>query len=277
MELKGKTSILEVWPNLELYIHGGVNFEPYRNQFDHLTYPKKINYLETYNASEGFFGVQYQQDSSNLLLLTNYGTFFEFIPLDDFTYGNYENCVSLKDAKINVTYAVIISNNSGLWRYILGDTIRFNNLEPHTFKIIGRTKHFINAFGEELMIENAETALSKACAHTESKIKEYTAAPIYFETGKSGGHEWLIEFDKSPKDLEYFRDILDMELKKTNSDYEAKRHKDIALKPPIVKIMKTGSFHNWLKLKGKLGGQHKIPRLSNDRVILEEILASHFE
>lgn len=272
LELKGKESILEVWPSLELYIHGGVSFAPYREQFKKLVGDNSsFHFMETYNASEGFFGIQDNFNSNDLLLMVNYGIFYEFIPLDEFSQGEYKNAVSLDGVKTGVNYAMIISNNSGLWRYVLGDTVKFSSTNPYRFSITGRTKHFINAFGEELVIENAEKALAHACELTSAEIRDYTAAPIYFSQG-SAGHEWLIEFEKTPSDISYFTSLLDKELKNQNSDYEAKRHKDIALKPPVVHVLKDGTFYSWLKQKGKLGGQHKIPRLSNNRDVIEEIL-----
>lgn len=270
LEITGKKYIDEVWPNLELYVHGGVSFTPYRNQFKQF-FRKPINYLETYNASEGFFGLQNDPNSEELLLMLDYGIYYEFMPMSE--YGkDFPETKTLDQVILGEIYALVISTNSGLCRYIVGDTIKFTSLHPFKFLITGRTKHFINAFGEELMIENAEKALFETCLLTNANIKDYTAAPIYFDNHQKPTHEWLIEFNQEPSDIYKFTEILDLQLQKTNSDYEAKRHKDIAMQMPKVNIVKKGVFNEWLKTKGKLGGQHKIPRLSNDRVVIEEIL-----
>lgn len=273
MEMTGKKSLLEIWPNLELYIHGGVSFVPYREQFKQLIGGNGINYMETYNASEGFFGIQPDLSRDDMLLMTDYGVFYEFIKHEDLQSDN-PRAYTIGEVEAGVNYAVLISTNAGLWRYMLGDTIKFTSVNPYRFKITGRTKLFINAFGEELMIDNAETAIAEACRHTNAVINDFTAAPIYFteNNGQSAGHEWLLEFEKTPDNIDEFNRVLDNTLKSLNSDYEAKRHKDIALKPPRVHVMPQGTFHEWLKAKGKLGGQHKVPRLSNDRTIVEEIL-----
>ena len=271
LEITGKDNLADVWPNLELYSHGGVNFSPYRDQFKQLIRSDKMHYQETYNASEGFFGIQNDLKSDDMLLMLDYGIFYEFIP-----FGELENenpkVVSLGDVELNKIYALVISTSGGLWRYKIGDTIKFTSLDPYKVKVVGRTKHFINAFGEELMIENCEKALESTCNRTNASVKDYTAAPIYFGESNNGGHEWVIEFDKAPSDLEQFAQVLDEQLKKQNSDYEAKRYKDIAMRPPTIHVASQDTFYQWLKQKNKLGGQHKIPRLANDRIFMEEIL-----
>jgi hypothetical protein len=270
LEKTGKKYINEVWPNLEVYFHGGINFNPYINSFKSIIH-KDIFYLETYNASEGFFGIQDRLNSKDFLLMLDYGIYYEFIPfLPNNTLGN--KTILLHEVKLNVDYAMVISTNGGLWRYQIGDTIQFTCLNPFRFKIVGRTKHYINAFGEELMIDNAEQALLVACEKTEATIIEYTAAPVYFEDKESGSHQWLIEFDKRPNDIEFFAELLDNSLKNLNSDYEAKRYSDMILKPPVIVEAINGTFFNWLKSKNKLGGQFKVPRLSNERIIIDEIL-----
>ncbi|MCB9245282.1 MAG: GH3 auxin-responsive promoter family protein [Flavobacteriales bacterium] len=264
-------SILDIWPQIELYMHGGVSFTPYRDQFQTLIPSNSMHYLETYNASEGFFGIQDSLVSGgDMLLMMDYGIYYEFLPLDQVGLSEPQT-VLLEEVEIGVPYALIISTNAGLWRYNIGDTIEFTSCRPYRFKITGRTKLFINAFGEELMIENAEKAIEVACQVTESSIRDYTAGPIYFGEQDGGGHEWLIEFERPPSDLEQFRNALDDMLKKVNSDYEAKRAGDMALRPPEIRICREGTFYDWLKVKGKLGGQHKVPRLSNDRKLIEEI------
>ena len=270
-EMTGTRDLHDIWPNLELYIHGGVSFEPYRDRFNRLVPKRGISYLETYNASEGFFGIQTEQDSQDLSLMPGYGIFYEFVKADEI-FSENPLAIPLWEVETGVKYAVIITTNSGLWRYILGDTISFTSRCPYRFRISGRTKLFINAFGEELVIENAERAIAEACRVTRSIVSDYTAAPRYMEEGSDAGHEWLIEFEKNPDNLERFTEVLDNTLKAVNSDYEAKRYKNIALKPPLVEVLEPGSFKLWLKEKGKLGGQHKVPRLCNDRKILEEVL-----
>ncbi len=271
LEVKDAENLLEVWPHLELFIHGAVSFLPYHDQIKQIMPPHKVNYLETYNASEGFFGIQDLSNSDELLLMLDYGIYYEFMPLDELG-KEYPKTLQLSEVQRNVNYALVISTNAGLWRYLIGDTIIFTSLNPYRIKITGRTKHFINAFGEELIIENAERAIAYACSNTDAIIKEYTAAPIYFTDHENGGHEWLIEFEKHPDDLLFFSHLLDESLKSLNSDYEAKRQSDIALRKPIVKAMPENTFYNWLKAKGKLGGQNKVPRLSNDRKYVDEIL-----
>ncbi|MEO8795620.1 MAG: GH3 auxin-responsive promoter family protein [Daejeonella sp.] len=271
LEITGKDNLLEVWPNLELYFHGAVNFTPYREQFKKLIPSDDMYYLETYNASEGFFGIQDQPNSEEMLLMLDYGIFYEFLPMEDFDKENPKT-LGLDEVELNKNYAIIISTNAGLWRYMIGDTIKFTSLSPFRIQISGRTKHFINAFGEELIIDNAEQALRKACSETDAIIRDYTAGPIYFEGDQAGGHEWIIEFEQSPNDLERFIDIMDQTLREVNSDYDAKRFKDMALRRPLVHVAAEGTFYNWMKNRGKLGGQHKVPRLANDRAYIEEIL-----
>ena len=271
LEITGKQNLIEVWPHLELYVHGAVNFEPYREQFKKLIPNADMYYLETYNASEGFFGIQDQSDSSDLLLMLDYGIYYEFIPMEEVD-KEFPNTLSLNEVEIEKNYAIVISTNAGLWRYMIGDTVKFTSLNPYRLKITGRTKHFINAFGEEVIIDNAEKALNKACADTNAQIRDYTACPIYFKGDEAGAHEWIIEFEKKPKEFERFIDILDNTLREVNSDYDAKRFKDMALKRPKVHQAPDGTFYQWLKKKGKLGGQHKVPRLANERKYVDEIL-----
>ncbi|MDP2423523.1 MAG: GH3 auxin-responsive promoter family protein [Bacteroidales bacterium] len=266
----GKHSIAEVWPNLELFVHGGVNFDPYREQFRKITTPA-LNYLEAYNASEGFFGLQYLSDSSDLLLMLDYGIYYEFIPPNELDNEN-PNTLQLHQVEVEVPYALVISTNAGLWRYQIGDTIKFTSVSPYSIRITGRTKSFINAVGEELMIENAEKAIAYACEKTKALVNEYTAAPMYFSDNSNAAHEWLIEFTIPPTDFAYFTEMLDTALKANNSDYEAKRHHNLVLRSPVIRTLPPKTFYNWMKIKGKLGGQHKVPRLSNDRKHVEEIL-----
>lgn len=272
LERTGKSNILEVWPNLEVYFHGGVNFNPYREQFKKLIPKADFKYYETYNASEGFFAIQDVNNSLNMLLMLDYGIFYEFIPMDKFD-GENSMAIPLSEVKPNTNYAMVITTNAGLWRYLIGDTVKFMSLHPFRIRITGRTKHFINVFGEELIIENAETALKQACLKTGAEVSEFTVAPIFMVDEKSGGHEWLIEFKTPPEDLNYFTELLDNALKAINSDYEAKRYHNMALAMPIINCARKGLFYDWLKLQGKLGGQHKVPRLSNSRKHLEELLA----
>ena len=261
-----KENILEVWENSEVYFHGGVNFEPYRELYKNLFPSKKFKYYEIYNASEGFFAIQDQNNSSELLLMLDYGIFYEFIPTD-----NTDKIIPLSEVELNKNYAIVITTNSGLWRYKIGDTVKFTSLNPYRIKVTGRTKHFINAFGEELIIENAEISLAKAAEENNCRIKDYTAAPIYMSSDKTGRHEWLIEFIKEPMDLENFTKTLDENLKKINSDYEAKRYKNSTIKAPKVVKARSNLFYDWLSSKKKLGGQNKIPRLSNSRDYIEEL------
>lgn len=272
LELKGKNHIHEVWPNLEVFFHGGVSLLPYREQFKNIFQSEKFAFLETYNASEGFFGIQDQGSSDELLLMLDYGIYYEFIPFDD-NNTDATNTLTLEQVETDKNYEVVISTNAGLWRYRIGDTIRFTSLNPFRFKISGRTKHFINTFGEELVIDNAEKALSIACEKTNAIINEYTAGPVFMRDKDSGAHQWLIEFERAPENLAYFTEVLDNALKSINSDYEAKRYGNFVLKMPEITIIKPGVFYEWLKLKNKLGGQNKIPRLANNRKYIDEILA----
>lgn len=271
LEITGKKNLKEVWPNLELYMHGGVSFTPYRKQLEALI-GEPINYLEIYNASEGFFAAQNMPDDDGLLLFTDHGTFYEFLPVEEYDSPNPKT-IGLNEVELYKNYALVISNNGGLWRYLVGDTIEFTSIRPYKIKVTGRLKHFINAFGEEVMINNSDEAIATACAKTGAVVSDYTAAPLYFSENENGTHEWLIEFDKPPEDIALFTLSLDEALKAVNSDYEAKRYKNIALRMPVIHVMEKGVFNKWLKGKGKLGGQHKIPRLSNDRKMLEEILS----
>ena len=266
-----KNNILEIWPNLEVYFHGGINFNPYKSEYQKLFPDKNFKYYEIYNASEGFFGIQDQNNSDELLLMLDYGIFYEFIPLNSKNEYDEENIVSLEEIELYINYAIVISTNAGLWRYKIGDTIEFTCKNPYRIKVTGRIKHHINAFGEELIIDNAENALSKVLNKTNSEIVDYTAAPIFMKNKTEGAHEWMIEFKKNPKNIEEFTFLLDKELKKQNSDYEAKRYKNLTLNFPKINIAKKGLFYNWLKKNNKLGGQHKIPRLSNERTFIEEL------
>jgi hypothetical protein len=270
LEITGKKTIGEVWPNLELYLHGGVSFVPYQEQFE-VIIGKPISYLEMYNASEGFFAAQDTPTEEGMLLFADHGIFYEFMPVEE--YGKkFPHTIGLNKVELNKNYAVVISTNGGLWRYIVGDTVQFTSLQPHRVKVTGRLKHFINAFGEELIVDNADKAIALACEQTGAVVNEYSAAPIYFSHDSTGAHEWLIEFEKEPSGLNDFVYELDTALKNLNSDYEAKRHKNIALRLPFVHPVPKSTFHKWLHSKGKLGGQHKVPRLSNNRNYIEEIL-----
>ncbi|HEY6159761.1 MAG TPA: GH3 auxin-responsive promoter family protein [Bacteroidia bacterium] len=272
LDISGKKNIKEVWPDLEVFFHGGVNFTPYRELFRDAFGNANMNYLELYNASEGFFGIQDQKDSDELLLMLDYGIFYEFIPMEQTGSGN-DHAIPLSEVEAGKNYAMVISTTAGLWRYKIGDTIRFTSTTPYRFRITGRTKHFINVFGEEVIIDNAENALRIACEKTGALVKEYTAGPVYMKGRESGAHEWLIEFEKEPQSLGYFTEMLDNALKSLNSDYEAKRYHNFTLKEPLVRSLKPGTFMQWLKVKGKLGGQNKVPRLSNDRKYIDEILS----
>ncbi|MBC7947523.1 MAG: GH3 auxin-responsive promoter family protein [Chitinophagaceae bacterium] len=271
LELTGKNNISEVWPSLELYMHGGVSFTPYREQFEKLI-GKKINYLEMYNASEGFFAAQENPGDEGMLLFTDHGIFMEFMPVGE--YGKkHPQTIGLPDVETGKNYALVITTNGGLWRYIVGDTIQFTSTDPFRIKVSGRLKHYINAFGEEVIVDNTDKAIAVASQKEGVIVNDYTAAPVYFSDNANGAHEWLIEFEEEPSDIKAFTQELDDALKMANSDYEAKRYKNIALGMPVVHVLKKGTFAEWLRIKGKLGGQHKIPRLSNERKFLEEILA----
>lgn len=272
LEHTGKNHMLEIWPNLEVYFHGGVSFNPYREQFQSLLPSDQVKYMETYNASEGFFGITDRPGSDEMLLMLDYGVYFEFIdPADIGQEG--ARTYTLSEVELDRNYAVVISTNAGLWRYLIGDTIRFTNLYPFRFKISGRTKHFINAFGEEVIVENAEGALATACEATGAAVRDYTAGPVFLSTGSKGGHEWLIEFESAPTDQALFNRLLDERLRELNSDYDAKRQMDLALVAPKVHVLPDGTFYEWMKKRGKLGGQNKVPRLANDRKFLDDIIA----
>jgi hypothetical protein len=275
LETTGKTNLFDIWPNLEVYFHGGVSFTPYVDQYKKILPKSGFKYYEIYNASEGFFAIQDQNNSSDLLLMLDYGIFYEFIPMD--TYGTSEQkIIPLCDVKLNQNYALIITTNAGLWRYKIGDTIRFTSISPYRIKVSGRTKHHINVFGEELIIENAEDALKKVCKKTNSEIVDYTAAPIFMKGKEKGAHEWLIEFKTEPKDIHYFNELFDNALKSLNSDYEAKRYNNITLNKPSIHIARKNLFYDWLKQNNKLGGQHKVPRLSNTRNYIDELLRLNY-
>ncbi len=272
LERSGEHDLRKIWPNLELYIHGGVSFTPYRKQFEDLIPHKDMYYLETYNASEGFFAAQDKLYIDGMLLFLNHGIFYEFMPIEELGKAHPET-LQLKDIELDKNYALIISTTGGLWRYLVGDTIRFVSTDPYRIKVSGRLKHFINAFGEEVIIDNSDYAIAYASKVTNTVVNDYTAAPVYMNNNENGAHEWVIEFERSPEDLNRFVATLDQALQSINSDYEAKRHKDIALRMPLVHIMPPGGFNRWLKSKGKLGGQNKVPRLSNDRSYIDEILS----
>ncbi|MGE0770384.1 MAG: GH3 auxin-responsive promoter family protein [Cyclobacteriaceae bacterium] len=272
MEMEKKNHIAEVWPHIEAFFHGAVAFKPYKNLFRSLIPIEGMRYWETYNASEGFFGIQDQKDSEELLLMLDYGVYYEFIPAEEM-HAEYPETVGLDEVEIGKNYAMVISTNAGLWRYNIGDTVKFTSKSPFRIKISGRTKHFINAFGEEVIIENAETAISQACEDTGAVIDNFTVAPIFLDKSKRGGHEWVIEFIKQPSNIELFTDVLDKTLRKVNSDYDAKRAHSLALMLPVVHSVSEGTFYKWMKKRGKLGGQNKVPRLSNSREYVEEILA----
>ncbi|MFS4482379.1 GH3 auxin-responsive promoter family protein [Hyunsoonleella sp. 2307UL5-6] len=275
LETTGKESLHDIWPNLEVYFHGGVSFVPYKDQYKKILPKKSFKYYEIYNASEGFFAIQDQNNSDELLLMLDYGIFYEFIPIDIYATSK-EKAIPLSDVELKKNYAVIITTNAGLWRYKIGDTVRFTSLDPYRLKITGRTKHHINVFGEELIIENAETALKKVCKRTKAEIIDFTAAPIFMEGKEKGAHEWLIEFKTPPKDINYFNELFDNALKSLNSDYEAKRYNNITLNKPTINIARPQLFHDWLKQNDKLGGQHKVPRLSNTRDYLDDLLKLNY-
>lgn len=268
----GKSSLLELWPNAEVYFHGGVSFEPYRDQYKKLLPSDSFKYYETYNASEGFFAIQDQNDCSEMLLMLDYGIFYEFIPMETFGKAD-EKIIPLAEVELGKNYAMVITTNAGLLRYLIGDTVRFTSLLPYRIKITGRTKHFINVFGEELMIENTDRALAKACLDFGVEVLEYTVAPIFMLENEKGAHEWVVEFVKEPQDLDQFARVLDINLQGLNSDYEAKRYNNMTLNPLVLRKARKNLFHDWLKNKDKLGGQHKVPRLSNDRMVLEELMS----
>ena len=270
LEETGKGNLLEVWPNLEVYFHGGVSFEPYREQYQKLLPKSDFKYYEIYNASEGFFAIQDLNDSSDLLLMLDYGIFYEFIPMDTFGTPN-QKIIRLADVELFKNYAIVITTNSGLWRYLIGDTVRFTSLNPYRIRVSGRTKHHINVFGEELMVENTDQAIAKACQLTQTEVVDYTVAPIFMDGKEKGAHEWMIEFKQNPSDIAQFQKVLDDTLQSFNSDYEAKRYNNMTLNPLVINLARPHLFYDWLKERNKLGGQHKIPRLSNQREYLEQL------
>jgi len=272
LEETGKGNLLEIWPNLEVYFHGGVSFEPYREQYKKILPKSDFQFYEIYNASEGFFAIQDTNDSNELLLMLDYGIFYEFIPMDTFGTPN-QRVIRLADVELNKNYAIVITTNAGLWRYMIGDTVRFTSLDPYRIKVTGRTKHHINVFGEELMVENTDTAIAKACAFTGLEVIDYTVAPVFMQGREKGAHEWIIEFRHAPEDPEHFRKTLDETLQTLNSDYEAKRYNNMTLNPLVLNVARPKLFYDWLKEQDKLGGQHKIPRLSNERHYLEQLKA----
>lgn len=271
LQLTGKTQLKEVWPNLEVFFHGGVNFDPYRSQYQQFLPPGSINYVEQYNASEGFFAIQDLPDVQEMLLMLDYGIYYEFLPVERLQDDQPRTC-SLEEVETEKNYAMIITTNGGLWRYMIGDTVMFTNLNPFRIKITGRTKTFINAVGEELIIDNAETALAIACEKTGASINDYTAAPIYFSDKDTAGHEWIIEFEKAPQNIDFFCETFDNALKTANSDYEAKRYNNMVLHKPLLRPVASGTFYRWMKKNGKLGGQNKVPRLSNNRQYVDSII-----
>lgn len=271
LETTGKSNLLELWPNAEVYYHGGVSFEPYKEQYKKLFPKDSFKYYEIYNASEGFFAIQDQNDSDELLLMLDYGIFYEFIPMDTFGTLN-QRVIRLNQVELHKNYALVITTNSGLWRYLIGDTIRFTSLNPYRIKVTGRTKHHINVFGEELMVENTDTAVAKSCKEFNCEIVDYTVAPIFMTNQQKGAHEWIIEFKTKPDSIENFRKALDENLQSVNSDYEAKRYNNMTLNPLVLNVARENLFYDWLKQQDKLGGQHKVPRLSNERTYLESLI-----
>jgi hypothetical protein len=272
LEISGKKHLEEVWPNLEVFFHGGISFLPYRPQYEELITSDRMHYMETYNASEGFFGIQNDPNDSSMLLMVDYDIFYEFIPMDEINKEN-PTVVPLEGVQKGINYAMLITTSCGLWRYMIGDTVTFTNLKPYKFMITGRTKYFINAFGEELIMDNAERGLAYACEKTDAEVLEYTAAPVFMDNKAKCRHQWLIEFSREPQSLDEFAQLLDQKLQEMNSDYEAKRFHDVTLQHLEIIKARKDLFSDWLKAKGKLGGQHKVPRLSNDRKHIDELLA----
>jgi len=272
LEETGKTNLFEIWPNLEVYFHGGVSFDPYREQYKKILPKDSFKYYEIYNASEGFFAIQDLNNSNDLLLMLDYGIFYEFIPMDTFGTPN-QKIIRLAEVELHKNYAVVITTNSGLWRYLIGDTVRFTSLNPYRIRVTGRTKHHINVFGEELMVENTDMAIAKTCLLTNTEVKDYTVAPIFMEGKEKGAHEWIIEFKKQPEDIVKFSQLLDENIQSLNSDYEAKRYNNMTLNPLKVNVARENLFYDWLKEHDKLGGQHKVPRLSNSREYLDILLS----
>jgi len=275
LEETGKESLLEVWPNAEVYFHGGVSFDPYREQYKKIFPSAAFQYYEIYNASEGFFAIQDLNNSNDLLLMLDYGIFYEFIPMD--SYGTpQQKAIRLSEVELNKNYAIVITTNSGLWRYQIGDTVRFTSLNPYRIRVTGRTKHHINVFGEELIIENSDNAIAKACQVTNTEVIDYTVAPVFMQGKEKGAHEWIIEFRRNPEDINLFNKVLDETLQTLNSDYEAKRYNNMTLNAPVVNVARTNLFYDWLKDQDKLGGQNKIPRLSNQRNYVEQLKSMQF-
>ena len=270
LEETGKTNLFEIWPNLEVYFHGGVSFDPYREQYKNILPKQDFKYYEIYNASEGFFAIQDLNHSNDLLLMLDYGIFYEFIPMDTFGTPS-QKIIRLAEVEMNKNYAIVITTNSGLWRYLIGDTVRFTSLSPYRIRVTGRTKHHINVFGEELMVENTDMAIAKTCKQTNSEILDYTVAPIFMNGKEKGSHEWIIEFRKKPENIELFAKLLDENIQGLNSDYEAKRYNNMTLNQLTLNVARENLFYDWLKKQDKLGGQHKIPRLSNKRDYVEEL------
>jgi len=270
LDFTGKSNLLDVWPNLEVFFHGGISFSPYREQYKKLIAGDQMNYMETYNASEGFFGIQDDPARDDMLLMLDYGIFYEFIPADKIKSDSAPS-YTIGEVEKGINYAIIISTNGGLWRYMMGDTVIFTSLNPYRFRISGRTKHFINVFGEEVIIENADKAIESACKATGAIVTEYTAGPVFMSVSSKGSHEWIIEFEKLPGDISLFTETLDNTLKSINSDYEAKRFKDLNLVKPVVRPVEKGTFNQWLKSKNKFGGQNKVPRLSNTREYIDDL------
>lgn len=271
LEITGKSNMLEVWPHFQVYIHGGVSFTPYHKQFAEFFPSQQVSYQEIYNASEGYFGIQNDFKVDDMLLLLANGIYYEFLPMEEWG-KEFPKSVPLWEVQPGKNYALVISTNSGLWRYTPGDTVQFTSVNPYKIRITGRTKQFVNAFGEEVMVENTDKAIAETCRECDAIVSEYTVAPVYFKSNGKGGHEWIIEFEKKPADLEKFANLLDTNLQKVNSDYEAKRYRSMALERLKLRAVPAGTFHNWLRSKGKLGGQNKVPRLSNNRQHIEEIL-----
>lgn len=275
LEETGKHTIKELWPHAEVYFHGGVSFDPYREQYKKIIGSNDFQYYEIYNASEGFFAIQDLNHSQDLLLMLDYGIFYEFIPMDSYGTPN-QRVIPLSGVETGVNYAIVITTNGGLWRYQIGDTVRFTSISPYRLRVTGRTKHHINVFGEEMIIENSDTAISKACEITKTEVLDYTVAPVFMDGREKGAHEWIIEFRQAPADLTLFKRILDETLQSINSDYEAKRQNNMTLNPPVINVARTNLFYDWLKAQDKLGGQHKIPRLSNQRTYVDELLAINY-
>ena len=261
---------MELWPNLEVYFHGGVSFEPYREQYKKILPSTNFKYYEIYNASEGFFAIQDLNYSNDLLLMLDYGIFYEFIPMDTFGTEN-QKVIRLSDVELFKNYAVVITTNAGLWRYLIGDTVRFTSLSPYRIRVSGRTKHYINVFGEELIVENTDMAIAKTSSALNCEVKDYTVAPVFMKNKEKGAHEWMIEFKKHPEDIKIFQKTLDENLQSLNSDYEAKRYNNMTLNQLKINVARENLFYDWLKENNKLGGQHKIPRLSNQRDYLEQL------